>query len=176
MLVFDLLRTSTSSTLSCNCFFQVLRLRNQEIYDLIQGRSLCNVASSKKSNLHDREFSYGLCLTTEPLIYMARSLLENVMSLLTKFVRKCLMNNSAKNTMLDLPTEPTREAGSTMNQVQRRGTAATSDSYAEESAAKHTQLIAESAYFAAEKRNFCNGDPIEDWLLAERELSKSTKL
>ena len=108
---------------------------------------------------------------------MARSLLKNVMSSLTNFIRKCLMNyNSAKNAKLDPPTEPTRDVGSTMSQVQRRGTEATSDSSAEESAVKHIQLIAESAYFAAEKRNFCNGDPIQDWLLAERELSKYTKL
>ncbi len=35
-----------------------------------------------------------------------------------------------------------------------------------ESAAKHTQRIAECEYFAAEKRNFAGGDPLQDWLIA----------
>jgi hypothetical protein len=39
-------------------------------------------------------------------------------------------------------------------------------------------MIAENAYFRAEKRGFRDGDPVADWLLSEKEvddlLSKST--
>ena len=34
----------------------------------------------------------------------------------------------------------------------------------------HRAHIAEHAYFAAEKRNFIGGDPIQDWLDAERHV------
>lgn len=34
----------------------------------------------------------------------------------------------------------------------------------------HLTHIAEHAYFAAEKRNFIGGDPIQDWLEAERHV------
>ncbi|MGI9341842.1 MAG: DUF2934 domain-containing protein [Gammaproteobacteria bacterium] len=38
--------------------------------------------------------------------------------------------------------------------------------------ARH-QLIAQSAFFKAERRGFEGGDPIEDWLEAEREVDGS---
>lgn len=31
-------------------------------------------------------------------------------------------------------------------------------------------MIAEAAYFRAEKRGFAEGDPVQDWLQAEREI------
>lgn len=30
--------------------------------------------------------------------------------------------------------------------------------------------IAEAAYFLAERRGFAGGDPVEDWLIAERKI------
>jgi len=35
---------------------------------------------------------------------------------------------------------------------------------------KRHSLIAEAAYLRAERRGFSGGDPVEDWLLAEREV------
>ncbi len=32
------------------------------------------------------------------------------------------------------------------------------------------QMIAEAAYYRAERRGFVGGDPIEDWLTAEAEI------
>jgi len=37
-----------------------------------------------------------------------------------------------------------------------------------------TQLIAERAYYLAEQRGFSGGDPVEDWLVAEREVKNSS--
>jgi len=34
--------------------------------------------------------------------------------------------------------------------------------------AKHSHCIAERAYFIAQKRQFIGGDPIQDWLQAEK--------
>lgn len=34
------------------------------------------------------------------------------------------------------------------------------------------RMIAEAAYFRAERRGFQGGCPIEDWLVAEREISQ----
>jgi hypothetical protein len=34
-------------------------------------------------------------------------------------------------------------------------------------------MIAEAAYFRAEKRGFVNGDPVEDWILAERQIDEA---
>lgn len=34
------------------------------------------------------------------------------------------------------------------------------------------QMIAEAAYIRAEQRGFCAGDPMEDWLHAEREVDR----
>ncbi|HEY9199829.1 MAG TPA: DUF2934 domain-containing protein [Gammaproteobacteria bacterium] len=31
-------------------------------------------------------------------------------------------------------------------------------------------MIAEAAYLKAEHRGFCSGDPLDDWLAAEREV------
>ena len=33
-------------------------------------------------------------------------------------------------------------------------------------------MIAEAAYYRAEKRGFQEGDPVEDWLAAEREIAE----
>jgi hypothetical protein len=35
---------------------------------------------------------------------------------------------------------------------------------------QRTQMIAEAAYFYAEKRGFFGGDPMDDWLTAETEI------
>lgn len=35
------------------------------------------------------------------------------------------------------------------------------------------RLIAEAAYFRAEARGFCGGDPLEDWLAAEAEVDRA---
>jgi hypothetical protein len=38
--------------------------------------------------------------------------------------------------------------------------------------ATHIQCIAERAYFIAQKRQFIGGDPIQDWLQAERSVGR----
>ena len=38
------------------------------------------------------------------------------------------------------------------------------------SAGQRRQMIAEAAYFRAERRGFRDGDPLEDWCAAEREV------
>jgi len=44
---------------------------------------------------------------------------------------------------------------------------------------QRSQMIAENAYFRAEKRGFREGDPVADWLLSEKEvddlLSQTTR-
>ncbi|MBI5461014.1 MAG: DUF2934 domain-containing protein [Gammaproteobacteria bacterium] len=35
---------------------------------------------------------------------------------------------------------------------------------------RRQEMIAEGAYLRAEQRSFCAGDPMEDWLAAEREV------
>jgi hypothetical protein len=37
------------------------------------------------------------------------------------------------------------------------------------------KLIAESAYYRAQQRGFKGGNPVEDWLAAEREVNAQTK-
>lgn len=48
------------------------------------------------------------------------------------------------------------------------------------SAAERHRMIAEAAYYLAEKRNFQAGDPFQDWLCAERlierQLARKPKL
>lgn len=34
------------------------------------------------------------------------------------------------------------------------------------------QMVAEKAYFRALNRSFQGGDPVEDWLIAEREINE----
>ncbi len=41
------------------------------------------------------------------------------------------------------------------------------------SAEERYQMIAEAAYFIAERRGFQPGDPKEDWLEAEKEISQT---
>ena len=41
------------------------------------------------------------------------------------------------------------------------------------SADKRRRLVAEAAYLKAERRGFESGDPIEDWLEAEKEIDRS---
>ncbi len=40
------------------------------------------------------------------------------------------------------------------------------------SAGQRRQMIAEAAYFRAERRGFRGGDPLEDWCAAEREVDE----
>ena len=40
------------------------------------------------------------------------------------------------------------------------------------SADERWRMIAEEAYLRAERRGFSHGDPIDDWLAAEREVDK----
>lgn len=68
-------------------------------------------------------------------------------------------------------TPPNAAAGQASQAVGKSVSARQSDDYV----AKHTKLIAECAYFSAEKRNFTGGDPIQDWLIAEREIGCSHK-
>ena len=35
------------------------------------------------------------------------------------------------------------------------------------------RMIAEAAYFRAEKRGFAGGDPVEDWIVAERRVDEA---
>ena len=35
---------------------------------------------------------------------------------------------------------------------------------------KHRRMVAEAAFFRAKKRNFCGGDPVQDWFAAEAEI------
>ena len=36
---------------------------------------------------------------------------------------------------------------------------------------QHRQIVAVAAYLRAEKRGFVSGDPVDDWLTAEREIN-----
>ena len=36
----------------------------------------------------------------------------------------------------------------------------------------HQRMVAEAAYFRAQRRGFQGGDPMEDWIEAEREISR----
>jgi hypothetical protein len=42
-----------------------------------------------------------------------------------------------------------------------------------EAADRHRRMVAEAAYFLAQKRGFCGGDPQEDWYIAEREIARA---
>lgn len=77
----------------------------------------------------------------------------------------------AKTTKLDITVGSTSARDSSMSQAQRTGAATKSPCAPADFEAKHTQRIAECAYFAAEKRNFTGGDPVQDWLVAEREIN-----
>lgn len=37
------------------------------------------------------------------------------------------------------------------------------------------KMIAQTAYYRAEQRGFCGGNPVEDWLWAETEINKQLK-
>ncbi len=39
----------------------------------------------------------------------------------------------------------------------------------------HRERVAVAAYFRAERRGFAGGDPVEDWLEAERELDATVQ-
>lgn len=41
-----------------------------------------------------------------------------------------------------------------------------------EKSAQHLKMVAEAAYYRAEKRNFENGDPVADWIEAEQVISE----
>ncbi len=41
------------------------------------------------------------------------------------------------------------------------------------SAEERRRMIAEAAYYRAEKRGFVNGDPVEDWIIAERQVNEA---
>lgn len=41
-----------------------------------------------------------------------------------------------------------------------------------EPAEQRWRMIAEEAYLRAERRGFANGDPVDDWLAAEREVDE----
>ncbi len=38
--------------------------------------------------------------------------------------------------------------------------------------AERNQLIANAAYFRAERRRFAQGDPLQDWVMAEARIAK----
>lgn len=42
-------------------------------------------------------------------------------------------------------------------------------------AERRHEMIAEAAYLRAERRGFADGDPVEDWLDAEREIDETLK-
>ena len=44
------------------------------------------------------------------------------------------------------------------------------------SAEERTRMIAEAAYYRALQRGFQGGDPVDDWLEAERELTRVTSV
>jgi len=81
--------------------------------------------------------------------------------------------HSAKTIKPDIKTGTAIARDSSMGQVPRTGATTGSACTSADNVAKHTKLIAECAYFAAEKRNFTGGDPIQDWLVAEREVCSS---
>ena len=41
------------------------------------------------------------------------------------------------------------------------------------SSEERRRMIAEAAYFRAEKRGFAGGDPFEDWIVAERQVDEA---
>ena len=60
-----------------------------------------------------------------------------------------------------------KEKGSTLS-----GLSATRGNKKPASEHELQQMVAEKAYFRALNRGFQGGDPVEDWLVAEREISE----
>ncbi|MGA9032294.1 MAG: DUF2934 domain-containing protein [Sulfuricaulis sp.] len=53
-----------------------------------------------------------------------------------------------------------------------KGTAAVTDRGQPVSSNERQRMIAEAAYFRAMQRGFNGGDPVDDWLVAEREVNR----
>jgi hypothetical protein len=71
----------------------------------------------------------------------------------------------------------TKTADTTTSNTTKRGrapmrTVEIPPSVAMVSAEERRRLIAEAAYYRALDRNFQGGDPVADWLLAEREVNQ----
>jgi hypothetical protein len=69
-------------------------------------------------------------------------------------------------------TTAAKKRASTKKAAPRKTAAAKTRLAVKTPEARH-QLIAESAFFKAERRGFEGGDPIEDWLEAEKEVDGS---
>lgn len=54
--------------------------------------------------------------------------------------------------------------------------ASTKSSHQKFSPEQRSQMIAEAAYFYAEKRGFFGGDPMDDWLAAEAEIDSMLEM
>ena len=53
-----------------------------------------------------------------------------------------------------------------------KGSAAATDRGQAVSSNERQRMIAEAAYFRAMQRGFNGGDPVDDWLVAEREINR----
>lgn len=53
-----------------------------------------------------------------------------------------------------------------------KGVAASTDREPLISSEERQRMIAEAAYFRAMQRGFDSGDPVDDWLVAEREINR----
>jgi hypothetical protein len=64
---------------------------------------------------------------------------------------------------MTLPKLKARERAMISGKVSKTPTVSSQERYS---------MIAEAAYFRAAERNFQGGDPVEDWLAAEKEIDE----
>lgn len=100
-------------------------------------------------------------LTMKRLSEEMETLREHLHELEADFERKLEVALEKAAGKLKARTDGARGA---LLQVQRSGEAV--------DAGARRRLIAETAYFRAERRGFCGGTPEEDWLEAEREIDR----
>ena len=62
-----------------------------------------------------------------------------------------------------------------LQQLRTRGTKSTSAPVREGDGAQRRAMIAEAAYYFAERRGFAPGHELEDWLRAEAEFARSQR-
>lgn len=75
--------------------------------------------------------------------------------------------STTRNSKTNISKKPPKTTGTTVTRKTRTKAAATTH---EISPDLRQQMIAEAAYLRAEQRGFGPGDPLDDWLAAEREV------
>ena len=64
------------------------------------------------------------------------------------------------------------KTGSSGKNLNKNSTTATARGGQSISPEQRQRMIAEAAYFRAMQRGFNGGDPVDDWLVAEREINR----